>query len=137
MVETEFKEPYATSLAAMSNAQKNALEACRDRDLTATWLIQSCIEESIFPWISGATSAHQAWNLLASACKGTDRVKMVRLQTLCLQLESLKMKESESVDQFMTRVSGLVTQFQTYGESLEQKLLFKRFLGVLPRNLLW
>ena len=27
MVETEFKEPNATTLAAMNNAQKNALEA--------------------------------------------------------------------------------------------------------------
>ena len=79
MVETEFTEPEAIALAALNNAQKNALEARRDRDLTATWLLQSCIEESIFPRISGATSAHQAWNLLASAYKGTDRVKMVRL----------------------------------------------------------
>ena len=69
----------------MNNAQKNALEARRDRDLTATWMIQSCIEESIFPRISGATYAHQAY-------KRTDRVKTVRLQTLRLQFESLKMK---------------------------------------------
>ena len=109
MVETEFTKPKAVSLAAMNNAQKNALKARRDRDLIATWLLQSCIEESIFPRISGATSAHQAWNLLASAYKGTYRVKMVRLQTLRLQFESLKMKESETVDQFMTRVSGIVT----------------------------
>ena len=88
MVETEFTEPEAVALAAMNNAQRNALEARRDRDLTATWLIQSCIEESIFPWISGATKAYQAWNLLALAYKGTDCVKTVRLQTLCLQFES-------------------------------------------------
>ena len=36
MVETELKEPEAVSLAAMNNAQKNSLEARRDRDLTAT-----------------------------------------------------------------------------------------------------
>ena len=128
MVETEFTEPEAVALAAMNNAQKNALEARRDRDLTATWLLQSCIEESIFPRISGATSAHQAWNLLASAYKGTDCVKTVRLQTLRLQFESLKMKESESVDLFMTRVSILVTQFQTYGEPLEQKIVVQNIL---------
>ena len=56
MVEIEFKEPEAIALAAMNNAQKNALEYRRDRDLIATWLIQSCIEESIFLRISGATS---------------------------------------------------------------------------------
>ena len=36
MVETEFKEPKAVSLAAMNNSQKNALKAHQDRDLTAT-----------------------------------------------------------------------------------------------------
>ena len=39
MVETEFKEPKAVALATMNNAQKNALEARRDQDLTATWMI--------------------------------------------------------------------------------------------------
>ena len=93
MVETEFKEPNTNAMATMNNAQKNVIEASRDRDLTATWLIQSCIEESIFPRISGATSAHQAWNLLASVYKGTDHVKTIRLQTLRLKFENLKMKE--------------------------------------------
>ena len=49
MVEIEFKELDTNSLAAMNNSQKTAVEARRDRDLTATWLIQSCIEEFIFP----------------------------------------------------------------------------------------
>ena len=82
MVETKFKEPATNALAAMNKAQKNALEAHRDRDLTAKWLIQSCIEESIFLRISGATSAHQAWNLLASSYKGIYQVKKIRLQNL-------------------------------------------------------
>ena len=97
-------------------------------------MIQSCIEESISPQISGATSAHQAWNLLASAYKGTDLVKMVRLQTLRLQFESLKMKELESVNQFMTRVSRLVTQFQTYGQLLEQKIVVQNILRCLTKK---
>ena len=53
---------------------------------------------------------------------------MVRIQTLRLQFESLKMKESEIVDQLMTRVSGIVTQFQTYGEPLEQKIVVQKIL---------
>ena len=64
MVETEFTEPEVVALAAMNNAQKNALEACQDRDITATWLLQSCIEESIFPRILG----YQRTSGLESAC---------------------------------------------------------------------
>ena len=131
MVETEFKEPDTNALTAMNNAQKNPLEARRDRDLTAKWLIQSCIEESIFPWLSGATSAYQAWNFLTSTYKGIDRVKRIRLQTVHLQFESLKMKETQSVNKSMTRVSGIVTQFQTFGEPIEHKLVVQNILRCL------
>ena len=131
MVEIEFKELDTNSLAAMNNAQKNALKCRQDRDLTSKWLIQSCIEESIFPHIWGATSAHKAWNLLASAYKGIDRVKMVRLQTLRLQFESLNMKETETIDQFITRVLGIVTQFQNYGEPLEEKVVVQNIVRCL------
>ena len=77
------------------------------------------------------TRAHQAWNLLTSAYKGTDRVKMVRLQTLRLQFESLNMKETETIDQFMTRVLGIVTQFQNYGEPLEHKVVVQNIVRCL------
>ena len=44
------------------------------------------------------------------------------------------MKESESVDMFLTRVSGLVTQFQTYGEPLEQKIVVQNILRCLTKK---
>ena len=123
MVETEFKEPDTNALAVMNNSEKNALESHWDQDLTTKWPIQSCIKESIFPHILGDTSAHQPCNMLVPTYKGRDWVKMVRLQTLRLQFESLKMKENEIVDEFMTSASGIVTQFQTYGEHLEHKVV--------------
>ena len=46
---------------------------------------------------------------------------MVILRTLRLQLESLKMKELETVDQFMIGVSGIVTQFQNILRCLTKK----------------
>ena len=44
------------------------------------------------------------------------------------------MNESESMDQFKTRVSGLVTQFQTYGEPLEQKIVVQNILQCLTKK---
>ena len=58
MVETNFKEPHTNLLAVMNNSEKNALESHRDRDLTAKWMIQICIEESIFLWISASRNTH-------------------------------------------------------------------------------
>ena len=69
MVETKFKEPDTNNLAAMNNGQESVVEARQDIDLTAKWLIKSCIEESIFLQISRNTSAYQAWNLLVMPTK--------------------------------------------------------------------
>ena len=38
------------------------------------------------------------------------------------------------MDQFKTRVSGLVTQFQTYGELLEQKIFVQNILCCLTKK---
>jgi gag-polypeptide of LTR copia-type len=50
--------------------------------------------------------------------KGADRVKQVRLQTLHGELESMKMKESESVSDYITRVQAVVNQLIRNGEAL-------------------
>ena len=44
------------------------------------------------------------------------------------------MKESETVDQLMTRVSGIVAQFQAYGEQLEQKIVVQKILRCLTKK---
>ena len=38
------------------------------------------------------------------------------------------------MDQFMTRVLGIVTQFQTYGEPLEQKIVVQKILRCLTKK---
>ena len=48
--------------------------------------------------------------------KRNDKVKTIRLQTLRIQFEILGMIELESVDQFMTKVMGIVNQLRINGE---------------------
>ena len=59
---------------------------------------------------------------------------MVRLKTLQLHFETLKMKETQTVDKIMTRASGIVTQFQTYGEPLEHKVVVQNILRCITKK---
>jgi hypothetical protein len=43
-------------------------------------------------------------------------VKIVNLQTLRTRFETLKIIETENVDQFMTEVMGIVNQIRITGE---------------------
>jgi len=71
-------------------------------------MLFQAVDESGFKKIVSATTSKEAWNSLGKVFKGADRVKQVRLQTLRGKLESMKMKESESVSDYIMRVQTVV-----------------------------
>ena len=76
------------------------------------------VDESGFEKIARATTSKRAWDTLEKVFKGTDQVKQVRLQTLRGELESMKMKESENVSDYITRVQTVANQLNQNGEML-------------------
>ncbi|KAJ3691578.1 hypothetical protein LUZ61_020742 [Rhynchospora tenuis] len=83
---------------------------------------------------AGATSSHEAWNTLEKAYKGADRVKQVRLQTLRGEFEALKMKETEGVSEYMTRVQTVVNQLKRNGEPHAEVRVVEKILCSLTNE---
>ena len=67
----------------------------RKKDRKTLFVIYQAVDEAIFERISTATSAKAAWEILQSTYQGEDKVKMVRLQALRSEFDTLKMKDSE------------------------------------------
>ena len=101
-IETKYEEPSAQELAQMTNAQRNAYVENKRKDSRALWNIVNGVEESIFSKISATTNAYQAWEILATTYQGVEKVKNAKLQILRKRFESLQMKDTETVDQFMS-----------------------------------
>ena len=59
---------------------------------------------------------------------------MVRLQTLRTKFETLKMTNSETIDQFMTKVMGVVNQLRMNGEELDDQIIVEKVLRCLPKK---
>src|SRR3954470_7911599 len=107
-VETGFIEPDNTG--GYTAAQTKALKETRSKDKTALYILFRAVDESGFEKIAGATTSKQAWDTLEKVYKGADRVKQVRLQTLRGELERMKIKESETVSEYITRLQTVVNK---------------------------
>ena len=93
---------------ALSNAERVLLKENRKKDNKALSLIQQGLSESIFLKISSAESSRKALNTLETCYQGVTKVKNVKLQNLRRDFENMKMKDNETIDNFMTQVMNIV-----------------------------
>jgi hypothetical protein len=63
---------------------------------------------------------------------GADRVKDVNAQKLLKVFENLQFKEGETTDHFGMRITNLVANLKTLGETLDDVRVVKKFLRVVP-----
>jgi hypothetical protein len=133
-VDLGYLEPDPAALTAITNAQRIAQETLRTKENKAKFWIQNSVDDSIFSKIIGPGTSKQAWDILKTSYQGNDRVKIVKLQSLWTQFETLRMTESETVDQFMTRVMGIVNQIRLIGETITDQRIVEKILRSLPKK---
>ena len=63
-------------------------------------------------------------------------MRMARLATLKRELEGLRMKEGEMVDDFATKLTGLASKARSLGYELEEVELVKTLLDSMPKSFL-
>ena len=119
------------NLGALSQAQQNKLKDERKRDNRALSDLQNAIEDSFFEKIAGAETSKEAWDILFKTFKVADRVNQVRLQTLRGEMESMTMKETESVSDYITRVEQITNQLKNNGEEITEARIVEKILRFL------
>ena len=65
---------------------------------------------------------------------GDKKVVTVKLQTLRCEFETVGMKEKESIQEFLSRVPGSVSQTRTYGENIGNETIVSKMLRSLTKN---
>ncbi|XP_077246125.1 uncharacterized protein LOC143885992 [Tasmannia lanceolata] len=132
IVETGVEEPE--DQAALTPQQLNELKDNRKQDKKALFFIYQVVDEVIFERISSVTMAKEAWDTLYTSYKGEDKVKLVRLQTLRCEFDALRMKDSESVEDFFNRVISLVNQLRVNSEDIQDQMIVEKILRSLTRK---
>ncbi|KAL0301998.1 UNVERIFIED_CONTAM: hypothetical protein Sradi_6476600 [Sesamum radiatum] len=111
-----------------SSAEKGKLENKKAKDSEALYYIQTAVADHIFPRISVATSAKEAWSILQKEYQGSAKVRIIKLQTLRRDFENMKMKDSETIDEYYTKLRELVNQLKSYGEDIPEKRVVEKLL---------
>ncbi|BBH09623.1 ADP glucose pyrophosphorylase large subunit 1 [Prunus dulcis] len=132
VVENGFVEP--NDQAVLTQQQLTELKETRKKDKKALFFIFQAVDEAIFERISSCTTSKQAWDTLFASYKGEEKVKMARLQTLRGEFDMLRMKESESVEDYFNRVISLVNQLRINGEKIEDQRVAEKILRSMSRK---
>ncbi|TXG48236.1 hypothetical protein EZV62_027530 [Acer yangbiense] len=103
------------------------------RDKVVTCL-HSALKDSVFTSIMHLETAKEIWDELKERYEGSERVKNVKMLTLKREFEMLKMKESESVKDYSSKLSELVNQMRLYGETVEDYKVVEKMLINLPKK---
>ena len=104
----------------------------RKKDAKALFFIQQAVDDLIFPRIAAATTSTEAWETLKQEYMGDKKVIAVKMQTLRRNFETLGMQKNEKVQEYLSRVSGIVNHMKSFGESLSNETIVCKVLRSLP-----
>ncbi|TXG70321.1 hypothetical protein EZV62_005256 [Acer yangbiense] len=103
----------------------------RDKAVTC---LHSALTDSVFTSIMHLETAKSIWDELNSRFEGSERVKLVKLLTLKREFQNLKMKDSETVKDYSSKLSDLENQMRLYGDVVEDYKVVEKSLINLPEK---
>ncbi|GKE78488.1 zinc finger, CCHC-type containing protein [Tanacetum coccineum] len=115
---------------------KLTTEADMKKDKTAiAYIYQSFPEEQLL-LISKYKTAKEVWDALKTRHVGVNRVQQAKQQTLKSEFEMLQMEENESIDSFVTRLTGIINKAARVGLAYEDSTLIRKLLNAVPDRFL-
>ena len=100
----------------------------------ATALLFQSIPETLILQVGELDTAKKVWDAINARHMGADRVREARLQTLMAEFDGLKMKDSDTINDFVGKLSEISSKSAALGEVVEETKLLKKFLSSLPRR---
>ncbi|XP_074347617.1 uncharacterized protein LOC141686482 [Apium graveolens] len=89
------------------DSDASRLRENKKKDVKALFFIQQAMHETIFSRIVSAAKAKEAWDILKTEFQGSAKV--------------IEVQEGGSVQDFLSRVSGIVSQMRALGEAVPDK----------------
>ncbi|TXG69605.1 hypothetical protein EZV62_004540 [Acer yangbiense] len=115
------------TIAQMKQYEEEEMK--KDKAVTC---LHSALSDSVFTSIMHLETSKSIWDELKNKFEGSERVKSVKLLTLKREFENMKMKDSETVNDYSSKLSNLVNQMRLYGDVMEDYKVVEKMLVSLP-----
>ncbi|KAL8091879.1 hypothetical protein AgCh_034225 [Apium graveolens] len=89
-------------------------------DKIALAAIYQGIPEDILLALAEKKTAKEAWEAIRTMFQGAERVRTAKVHTLKAEFEAMAMRETDSLDDFYLKMSGIVTNIRTLGEEITE-----------------
>lgn len=96
--------------------------------------ILSAIPEDVLFLVAKKKNAREVWTALKTMFLGVERVQEARVQSLQEEFDRLKMKGTETIDDYALKVGTIVNKIRELGENMEESYVVKRMLRSLPNK---
>ncbi|GJW63466.1 zinc finger, CCHC-type containing protein [Tanacetum coccineum] len=105
-------------------------------DKTAIAFIFQALPEDQILQVAKHKSARTVWDALKTRHVGENRVQQAKQQTLKAEFEALQMKENESVDSFISKISSITSRATNVSLTFEDSTLVRKLLTAVPDRFL-
>ena len=105
----------------------------KKNNIAIAFLFQS-IPEALILQVGNLDTAKGIWDAIKAQNLGAERVREARLQTLMVEFDRLKMKDGDTIDTFVGKLSEISSKSTALGEVIEESKIVKKFLKSLPRK---
>jgi hypothetical protein len=106
--------------AVETDDPKDKLDVKKDQTSLAT--IYQDIPNETLQAVSEKKTAKEAWECIRTMYQGAQHVKDARIQTLREGLDALRMKSTDSVDDFAMKVNSIVSMIRGLGEKIKDSM---------------
>ncbi|GJU79786.1 zinc finger, CCHC-type containing protein, partial [Tanacetum coccineum] len=107
-------------------------QADNKKDKTAIAFLYQALPEEQLLQITKHKTAKAIWDALKTRHIGEERVQQARLQTLKSEFELLHMKEDETIDTFIEKLTTILNKAASLGHTMEDETLVRKLLNVVP-----
>nr|GEW18171.1 zinc finger, CCHC-type [Tanacetum cinerariifolium] len=106
------------------------------KDKTAIAFLYQALQEVQLLQITKHKTAKAVWDALKIRHVGVNRVQQAKQQTLKSEFEMLQMKENESIDSFVTRLTDIINKAASVRLAYEDSTLVRKLLNAVPDRFL-